>query len=152
MQKAPHSFTFTVLGAPVPQGSMVKRGKFVVAANAKKLYSWRHDIASQALKNRPEGWNINTAVSLRCEFVFPRPKSHFSTAKGREHQLLPSAPEHHIVTPDNDKLVRAVGDALSVTRAVLRDDSLIVSLHSLKRYARPDEPTGTNITVTALDS
>jgi Holliday junction resolvase RusA-like endonuclease len=142
-----------VLGIPVPQGSMsVRRGKYVVANNADKLYSWRQDVAARALEHLPESWNKEAPVSLRCEFVFPRPKGHFSTAKGRTHETVPSAPIHHIVPPDNDKLVRAVGDALSVTRAVLRDDSLIVSIHSLKRYARHDEPVGTTITVTALDS
>jgi Holliday junction resolvase RusA-like endonuclease len=153
MPKLPNSFTFKVYGAPAPQGSMaVRRGKYAIACNQKKLYSWRHDVATQALKYVPEWWNKELPVSLRCEFVFARPKYHFSTAKGKTHQTLPSAPCHHIVPPDNDKLVRAIGDALSVTQAVLRDDSLIVLIHSLKRYARHDEPIATTITVTALDT
>jgi len=153
MPKLPNSFTFKVLGVPAPQGSMsVRRGKYAIACNQKQLYSWRHDVATQALKYVPEWWDKESPVSLRCEFVFARPKYHFSTAKGKTHQTVPSAPYHHIVPPDNDKLVRAIGDALSVTQAVLRDDSLIVLIHSLKRYARHNEPIATTITVTALNT
>ena len=130
----------------------VRKQKYVVANNVTKLYSWRQDVAVRALQHLPEWWSKEAPVSLSCEFVFPRPKGHFSTAKGRTHETVPSAPIHHIVSPDNDKLIRAVGDALSVTQAVLRDDSLIVSIHSLKRYAQHDEPIRTTITVTALDS
>ena len=152
-----NKFSFFVAGKAIPQGSMVSRGKFVVAANAKPLYSWRQEIASQCLKHRPAGWDITQPISLHLVFVFPRPKSHFRTAKGCHTQLKPSAPQHHLVAPDNDKLVRAVGDAISITHAAIQNDSLIVSLYSLKRYARqsiPDnyDPCGTRVTIIPLDS
>jgi crossover junction endodeoxyribonuclease RusA len=61
-------------------------------------------------------------------FYFPRPKSHYG-ARG----LKPSAPGWVTRTPDLDKLVRAVGDSL--TGVCVRDDSLIVELVAMKRYA-----------------
>ena len=62
-----------VLGTPVPQGSMKAYGSRVVANNAESLASWRSDVAAAAHRNKPEDWDIHAAVSLRCEFVFPRP-------------------------------------------------------------------------------
>ena len=75
----PSSFTFRVLGTPVPQGSVKAYGSRVVANNREALGSWRTDVASAAHRARPDDWNKSAAVSLRCEFVFPRPKSHYGT-------------------------------------------------------------------------
>ncbi|BAQ93482.1 RusA [uncultured Mediterranean phage uvMED] len=123
----------------------------ISANNAEVLASWRSDVAAAAHRHKPEGWNIHAAVSLRCEFVFPRSKSHFSTAKGKEDQLLPSAPVHHTKTPDLDKLTRSIGDSLgeAVAQVLLKNDSQIVSIHATKRY-QTDDFLGAIITVTAL--
>ena len=124
----------------------------VSANNAEVLASWRSDVAAAAHRHKPQGWNIHAAVSLRCEFVFPRSKSHFSTAKGKEDQLLPSAPVHHTKTPDLDKLTRSIGDSLgeAVAQVLLKNDSQIVSIYATKRY-QTDDFLGAIITVTALD-
>ena len=50
--------------------------------------------------------------------------------------------------PDLDKLVRAVGDAL--TRLAWRDDSQIVAWHAYKHYATPEHPVGARITIQEL--
>ena len=151
MPNSPASFTFRVLGTPVPQGSVKAYGSRVVANNEHALGSWRSDIASVAYREKPADWDITAAVSLRCEFVFPRPLSHYGTGKNAT-KLKASAPRHHVKTPDCDKLVRSCGDAIADAcgMVLLRSDAQIVSIYATKRYAT-DDFLGAIITVTALD-
>ena len=151
MPSSPASFTFRVLGTPVPQGSVKAFGSRVVANNEHALGSWRSDVASAAQRAKPADWDINAAVSLRCEFVFPRPLSHYGTGKNAT-KLKPSAPRYHVKTPDVDKLVRGVADSIgdAVARVLLNNDSQIVTLYAAKRYST-DDFLGAIITVTALD-
>ena len=151
MHSSPASFTFRVLGTPVPQGSVKAFGSRVVANNEQALGSWRSDVASAAQRAKPADWDINAAVSLRCEFVFPRPLSHYGTGKNAT-KLKPSAPRYHVRTPDVDKLVRGVADSIgdAVARVLLNNDSQIVTLYAAKRYST-DDFLGAIITVTALD-
>ena len=145
------SVTFAVLGTPVPQGSMKAYGSRVVANNAESLASWRSDVAAAAHRHKPEDWDIHAAVSLRCEFVYPRPLSHYGTGKNAG-KLKDSAPVHYTKTPDLDKTVRGVADSVSdaVARVLLHNDSQIVSIYATKRY-QTDDFLGAIITVTALD-
>ena len=147
----PSSVTFAVLGTPVPQGSMRAYNSRVVANNAEALASWRSDVAAAAHRHKPEGWDINAAGSLRCEFVFPRSLSHYGTG-ANAGKLKPSAPQHHTKTPDIDKLCRGVADAIgdAVAQVLLKNDSQIVSLYATKRY-QTDDFLGAIITVTAVD-
>jgi Holliday junction resolvase RusA-like endonuclease len=145
----PNSFTFRVIGTPVPQGSMKAYNSRVIANNHDELMSWRQDVALTAFRHKPENWDINKPVSLRCEFVFPRPKSHYGTGKNSD-KLKDSAPTHHITTPDLDKLIRSIGDSISVGQVLLRNDSLISSVYAVKRYAL-DDFLGAIITITAID-
>jgi crossover junction endodeoxyribonuclease RusA len=150
MHSSPASFTFRVLGTPVPQGSVKAFGSRVVANNEHALGSWRSDVASAAQRAKPADWDINAAVSLRCEFVFPRPLSHYGTGKNAT-KLKPSAPRYHVKTPDVDKLVRGVADSIgdAVARVLLNNDSQIVSIYAAKRYST-DDFLGAIITVTPL--
>jgi crossover junction endodeoxyribonuclease RusA len=150
MHSSPASFTFRVLGTPVPQGSVKAFGSRVVANNEHALGSWRSDVASAAQRAKPADWDINAAVSLRCEFVFPRPLSHYGTGKNAT-KLKPSAPRYHVKTPDVDKLVRGVADSIgdAVARVLLNNDSQIVSIYAAKRYST-DDFLGAIITITAL--
>ena len=99
----------------MPQGSVKAFGSRVVANNEQALGSWRSDVASAAQRAKPVDWDINAAVSLRCEFVFPRPLSHYGTGKNAT-KLKPSAPRYHVKTPDVDKLgarrADSIGDAV----------------------------------------
>ncbi len=151
MPSSPASFTFHVLGTPVPQGSVKAYGSRVVANNEHALGTWRSDVASAAQRAKPADWDINAAVSVRCEFVFPRPLSHYGTGKNAT-KLKPSAPRYHVKTPDVDKLVRGVADSIgdAVARVLLNNDSQIVTLYAAKRYST-DDFLGAIITVTALD-
>jgi len=150
MHSSPASFTFRVLGTPVPQGSVKAFGSRVVANNEHALGSWRSDVASAAQRAKPADWDINAAISLRCEFVFPRPLSHYGTGKNAT-KLKPSAPRYHVKTPDVDKLVRGVADSIgdAVARVLLNNDSQIVSIYAAKRYST-DDFLGAIITITAL--
>ena len=150
MHNSPASFTFRVLGTPVPQGSVKAFGSRVVANNEHALGSWRSDVASAAQRAKPADWDINAAISLRCEFVFPRPLSHYGTGKNAT-KLKPSAPRYHVKTPDVDKLVRGVADSIgdAVARVLLNNDSQIVSIYAAKRYST-DDFLGAIITVTPL--
>jgi len=120
-------------------------GSRVVANNAESLASWRSDVAAAAHRHKP------AAVSLRCEFVFPRPLSHYGTGKNAG-KLKDSAPVHYTKTPDLDKAVRGVADSIgdAVARVLLHNDSQIVSIYATKRY-QTDDFLGAIITVTALD-
>ena len=144
-----NAVSFTVLGLPVPQGSMRAYQNRLISNNDKALKSWRHDVATAALQHRPDNWNIKDPVELHCEFVFPRPLGHFGTGKNSD-KLKASAPTHHTKTPDADKLTRGIGDAISVTKVLLHDDSQIVHINTHKRYADLNEPTHAQITVIPL--
>ena len=123
----------------------------VSANNAEVLASWRSDVAAAAHRHKPRDWDINAAVSLQCEFVFSRPLSHYGTGRNAG-KLKASAPIHHVKTPDLDKIVRSVSDAVgdALASVLLRNDSQIVSIHATKRY-QTDDFLGAIITVTALD-
>jgi Holliday junction resolvase RusA-like endonuclease len=63
---------------------------------------------------------------------------------------LPASDQHrtlHATSPDLDKLVRAVGDAL-VNSGILKDDSLLWLICAKKGYARDGHWTGVLITLT----
>lgn len=118
--------TFHVPGIPVPQGSlrafMPRVGKHpIVTADNAKLRPWRSLVtccAKQAWSGPPT-WG---AVDITLTFCFSKPKSY---PKNRE---LP-----HTKRPDVDKLARGMLDAL--TGVVFHDDSQVVCLEAVKRYA-----------------
>tara|TARA_R100000734_G_scaffold4083_1_gene3593 strand:+ start:488 stop:895 length:408 start_codon:yes stop_codon:yes gene_type:complete len=135
----------------VPQGSVKAFGSKVVANNEQALGTWRSDVAFAAQRAKPANWDINAAVAVRCEFVFPRPLSHYGTGKNVA-KLKPSAPKYHVKTPDLDKLVRGVADSIgdAVAKVLLNNDSQIVTLYATKSYSTNDF-LGAIITVTALN-
>ena len=150
MISASSSITFSVLGTPVPQGSVRAYQSRVIANNAEALASWRNDIAVTAQRYKPADWDTKAPVELRCVFVFPRPLHHFGTGKNST-KLKPMAPKHHVTTPDLDKLLRSVSDSIgdAVARVLLHNDSQICSIYATQRYAT-DDFLGVHITVTAL--
>jgi Holliday junction resolvase RusA-like endonuclease len=131
-------FNVFVEGKPVPQGSKkaFKRGNQIVLVEANPaLKAWRATVAAgcaQELHNLNLVEPFTDAVHVVYEFIIPRP----STVK----RVWPS------VAPDLDKLIRAVNDSLTDAR-VWSDDSLVVSLEAVERYAF-DEPPGVWITIT----
>ena len=142
--------SFWVPGIPQPQGSTraFKRGAKIVTTSANKnLRPWRHMVtlvAQSAMRESPFQAGLGTAASVevRVAFAFPRPKSHHG-----KRGILPSAPTHHVVRPDLDKLIRAVLDGLTEA-AVFGDDSQVVSIVADKVYT--PTPPGARITVTPM--
>jgi len=125
----PTEVLFSTLGLPAAQGSKTPWG---TEANP-KLASWRNDMrlaAYLAMKGQPP---FHGPVALRATFTFPRPKSHFRTGR-HAGEVKESAPGWKPSTPDLDKLVRALGDAMS--GVVIRDDAQIVDLAVTKIYGQ----------------
>jgi crossover junction endodeoxyribonuclease RusA len=75
-------------------------------------------------------------VRLLVAFYLPRPKS------------LPKKVLHHVKKPDLDKLVRSVKDGL--TRVAWKDDSQVVDVKAIKRYAELGTTPHAVITVQPL--
>lgn len=133
--------SFWVPGIPQPQGSTraFKRGaKIVTTSDNVKLKPWRYAVTSEA-QDRIS--TISGAVGLIAHFYFPRPKGHF----GRNGNLLPSAPPHHMTKPDCSKLVRAIEDSLT-DAGVWHDDNQVVNISAAKHYA-DERPPGAQIKV-----
>jgi len=145
---APHCIKLRFLGEPASQGSKVQTKWGAMREVSKKLQPWRASI-QYACEQQYKGDPITEPVALDVTFVFPRPKGHFSTAKGKEDQLKASAPVHYTKTPDLDKCCRALNDALTVKCGgnVLSDDSQVVELNSIKRYAEHGESTGALVSI-----
>jgi crossover junction endodeoxyribonuclease RusA len=119
---------FTAYGDPKPQGSKrhVGNGVLIEASNVKP---WRKAIAAAVFEtwvrsgdDRP----FTEPVVVYATFYMPRPKS--------VKRELPS------VAPDLDKLMRGLGDALSIDSQALADDALIVAWKAAKVYADGHEP------------
>ena len=137
--------SFWVYGTPQTQGSMrafVIGKRAVMTSTNKQLKSWRQRVAQAA---RDVGWGdelIDGPVSVMMVFYVARPRSHFN-AKGLKTNA-PELPASHV--GDLDKLVRAIGDAL--TGVIWTDDRRIVSIVAEKHYALGSE--GVQIRVVAL--
>lgn len=144
---------FRAYGTPVPQGSKnaFVRGKRAVLVEASKtLPAWRKAVteaAESALRRQGVG-PVEGPVGAAMTFYLPRPKGHYGTGRNAG-ELKPGAPRHPSVKPDLDKLVRAVGDAISKAEA-WADDSRLVSLYARKEYASSTEPAGVSVVLSEV--
>lgn len=121
-----YDLTINVEGDPASQGSHSVINGRIVQVNSTKHKRWRNAVVFAALDLIGESWTpINDPVELTVVFFLPRPKT-----ATRE---LPS------VTPDLDKLIRAVGDSLT-DAGILADDSRIVAIQAQKLYADDRRP------------
>jgi len=138
---------FTVIGVAQPQGSArayvpfkwaklaVRKGQSprpLVVHDNPKVKHWRDQIAREAYPV-VNGTPFSGAVVLTVTFTLPRPKRHANKCR------------HHVTRPDLDKLVRAVGDALS--GVVFRDDGQIVDVRASKAYSDGIHPPSVAIVV-----
>lgn len=131
-----------VPGEPAPQGSKT-RTRWGVREDNPNTKPWRNAVAGYALEAMSGRALIGDPVRLEVAFTFARPKGHYGTGRNAG-TLKASAPVHCDKAPDLDKLLRAVGDAL--TGVVLVDDARIVEVHARKTYGTP----GARILVTPL--
>ncbi|MCD4549692.1 RusA family crossover junction endodeoxyribonuclease [Schaalia sp. lx-260] len=117
-----------VAGVPVPQGSMkVFTGSsrpVMVHHKGAELKAWRTKVAFEVTRAaQSKGWELplDEPVSIDVSFHLPRPtRARF---------------DRPATKPDLDKLMRAIGDALTVTGNVIKDDSRIVRWIGSKHYA-----------------
>lgn len=130
--------TFWVAGTPVQQGSktaFVVKGKAVMTdQNAKTLKPWRATVTRDAREAAQRHPLFVGPIAVTLEFGMPRGAT--------VRRARPS------VTPDLDKLVRAVLDGLT-DAGVWGDDGQVVDLHATEFYADEREP-GVQITVKGI--
>jgi len=132
------NFDFIVPGQPVGQGSMRHiGGGRMIASNDKKLKVWRAaviDAVHLRFLDIGEVPKFEEALKLRVTFCIDRPK----TVK-REYPTTPY---------DLDKLVRAIGDALTIS-GVISDDAIITDILATKRYGNGC-PYGAHVTLSVI--
>lgn len=139
---------FWVPGTPVPKGSakaFVNRrtGRAVVMQdNRDRQKPWASAISYTAQQQgcRP----VHGPVRIELRFRMPRPKNHYGT--GRNANVLKKGVKtFHTSTPDLDKLIRLVKDAL--TGVAWSDDSQVAEVKASKTY---DECPGVVIEILEL--
>lgn len=142
---------FTAHGTPAGQGSKRHIGRGVMVEASKNLRPWREAVKAAALDALPgELWQPFTGpVVLTLEVVFHRPRSHFRTGR-HAAELRPDAPELHVGTPDLDKIIRSVCDALTEA-GVWGDDRQVAQVLATKLYELPGQPfQGAHVEIEAL--
>jgi Holliday junction resolvase RusA-like endonuclease len=128
--------SLSVIGNPASQGSHAIMYGRIVQVNSSKHKAWRKAIVQEAIATLPDDWQpIDEPCELIVNFYLPKPKT--------VNRQLPS------VSPDLDKLIRAVGDSLTDS-GVVTDDSRIVRISARKLYAEGIEP-GASIQVKTLN-
>ena len=128
--------SLSVSGDPASQGSHAIMNGRIVQVNSTKHKAWRKAIVQVAMETLPNDWQpIDEPCELIVNFYMPKPAS--------VKRSLPT------VSPDLDKLIRAVGDSLTDSGVVL-DDSRIVRISARKLYAEGIEP-GATILVKTID-
>jgi Holliday junction resolvase RusA-like endonuclease len=128
--------SLSVTGDPASQGSHAIMHGRIVQVNSSKHKAWRKAIVQEAIAILPDDWQpIDEPCELIVNFYLPKPKT--------VDRQLPS------VSPDLDKLIRAVGDSLTDSGVVI-DDSRIVRISARKLYAEGIQP-GATIQVKTLN-
>ena len=128
--------SLSVTGNPASQGSHAIMNGRIVQVNSSKHKAWRKAIVQEAIATLPDDWQpIDEPCELIVNFYMPKPAS--------VKRSLPT------VSPDLDKLIRAVGDSLTDS-GVVTDDSRIVRISARKLYAEGIAP-GATIQVKTLN-
>ena len=128
------SFTFEVLGEPIPQGSLkafTPKGwkRPILTSDNKRTKPWKQEVKQMAMEAMAQmvprviRFEKPKAIGIECRFYFQRPKS---TKK---------AIVDKVTKPDIDKLARAILDAL--TGIVFEDDSQVTTLVCWKGFGDP---------------
>lgn len=128
-------------GTPRPQGNPQQ-----ITKHYARYPSTTIEHRNEVIRHLSMVWDrppVDVAVTLTATFYFARPKSHYGTGRNA-HTLKPSAPPEHAQTPDADKLLRLICDALTIA-GVIADDRLIVDIRGRKRWT--ENRPGTMVTV-----
>ena len=121
---------FEVPGIAKTAGSHNSYQGRIVHANP-KTKEWMRTVGWWARKEYTEETLLTGPIWIAVHFRFMRPDYHYGTGKNKQI-LKRSAPDYHIKTPDLDKLVRAIQDAL--TGIIYKDDKQIVGIVASKGY------------------
>ena len=130
------ALTVTVLGEPIPQGSLRAVGRGRMISDNTRLRPWRDTVAWHVREDMvSEGVvTFEGPVSLHATFTLPRPKS----APKRRW-----APDRK---PDLDKLLRALLDACTAGGA-WSDDAQVVTASASKVYPVDGSLPGVTFTI-----
>lgn len=141
-------------GKPITQGSMRAVAAGVIKHDkGPELHRWRNTITREALRLVGDGWTaVNGPVRLQVALTVPWPSKLIGgVIVPRTSGEVPRVPP--IQTPDVDKLLRAVQDALSPRDdkksgeseklrdrrfKLLTDDSRVVDSRVAKTYPAPE--------------
>lgn len=137
-----------IAGTPVPQGSVrafIAGGRAVVAGPGGTLRSWRaevadaarHECAKHLVPGEPLLFPKGTAVAVGLLFRVATLNKFIGP-----YGLLPTTPLFPFTAPDRDKLVRAVGDAVTAAGLVWSDDCQDAVGCAAKVYVPPGDWTG----------
>jgi crossover junction endodeoxyribonuclease RusA len=151
------SYDFFVMGTPACQGSKVAIPRLVRGTDGRpkaiatmreqdsRLPEWRGDVARMGRSLRPDNWTQEGFFILDAFFFMPRPKAHFNS----RGELRTNAPIFHDSKKDCDKMLRAIGDAL--TGICFADDDSVALGTAAKLYCSPEQPVGAWISVSKID-
>lgn len=122
---------FFVAGSPKSQGSKVRmpNGAMLNGCSAeahRELNAWRALVSVEAAMHAP----IAGAVSITLRFTFPRPAGHLK----KSGALRKGQSFWRGTKPDDDKLDRAVFDALTAAGSI-EDDAKIVHHEVMSAYS-----------------
>ena len=125
-----------------------KDGSVHVTHSGKYTKEWMNTVRYFALQAMNRGCVIAEPVRLSIDFRMARPQGHFGTGRNAG-KLKDSAPFYCAKKPDLTKLTRAVEDAM--TGIIWRDDALVISQTTTKRYVCNSEPCGAQIKIETLE-
>jgi len=108
----------------------------ITDVNSKERKQWANAVSSAAAEAMNGGELITEPVRLTATFYFARPKAHYGSGK-RADTLKPSAPQLHSQSPDLDKLLRNLNDAL--TGVVVRDDKQVCEIFTGRFWTTQSE-------------
>jgi len=141
---------FRVNGKPAQQGSKrivpTKAGPRVIEDNDARKKDWRRAVIDAAAAEMNGSELMTGPVALVMTFEFYRPQSHFGTGKNAG-KLKGAAPRKHAQSPDLDKLIRNVCDALS--GIVFKDDRQVCRIDAAREWTTKQE--GAVIAVSELE-
>ena len=147
------TLTFQVAGEPKGQPRPRAFARKMGAVHVARFYdsdvadTWKRAVQLAIIDAAStHKWAITLGpVAVELRFAMPRPKSH-SGAKG----LKPSAPQFHTQKPDIDNLEKLLGDQITRSGRIWRDDSQVVSMRSDKFWATGAEQ-GCSVSISTFE-
>lgn len=131
--------TAQIPGTPRPQGSMKMMTNRRTGKGFLKYSDSTVDHRNLVVSVLAGLWDREPyagPVAVRVSFVFARPGAHYGTGKNAD-VVKDRAPVWHSQTPDVDKLLRLICDALTVA-GVLRDDRQVALTRAQKHWGPAD--------------